>query len=290
MSKTIKKWQALYHENESTMSELLRTSKNELTKEQVKELLSWAGENDVYTEDYISGLVLRKPVIIAVDFDGTLFVGAEYPLIGTPNYALIQFLKERKEEGDKIILWTCRSGHYLKTAVKNANQHGLYFDAINENIPENIEEYGNNCRKVYADFYIDDHNFSSSFANALFSAGEDVKKVLEECPGDYNQLLSDKMDAEYKHLIKTLSLLPADNVIAEHAYEIVIKREIISCYEDIELVDEEAQALYQLENSLDAIYQDWLKNDFSYADMIRDTIMESGKQASGETVEVRLSV
>lgn len=36
--------------------------------------------------------------------------------------------------------------------------HGLDFDAVNDNLPAHIEKYGNNCRKVYADVYIDDHN------------------------------------------------------------------------------------------------------------------------------------
>lgn len=158
MSKTIKKWQDLYQKNANCMTELLRTSNGELTKEQVLELLTWAGESDINMEEYLHELTLRKPSIYAVDFDGTLFIGAEFPQIGRPNHELISFLKERKEEGDKLILWTCRSGHYLKTAVKNANLQGLYFDAVNENLTENIEEYGNNCRKVYADFYIDDKN------------------------------------------------------------------------------------------------------------------------------------
>ena len=35
-------------------------------------------------------------------------------------------------------------------------EHGLEFDAVNENLPEMIEWYGNDCRKVFADVYIDD--------------------------------------------------------------------------------------------------------------------------------------
>ena len=34
--------------------------------------------------------------------------------------------------------------------------YGLEFDYINENVPENIEKYGNDCRKVYANHYVDD--------------------------------------------------------------------------------------------------------------------------------------
>lgn len=47
--------------------------------------------------------------IIAVDFDGTLCEN-KYPEIGKPNGVLIDDLKMRKDNGAKLILWTCRVG------------------------------------------------------------------------------------------------------------------------------------------------------------------------------------
>ena len=96
-------------------------------------------------------------MIIAVDFDGVLCQN-RYPQIGAPNKAMLRYLYGRKLEGDKIILWTCRSGQNLDDAVAWCEEHGLRFDAINDNIPENIEMYNNNSRKVYANVYIDDQN------------------------------------------------------------------------------------------------------------------------------------
>lgn len=58
----------------------------------------------------------------------------------------------------KVILWTCREGEYLKSAIKYCRKHGLEFDAINDNIRENIEYWKNNSRKVFANYYIDDKN------------------------------------------------------------------------------------------------------------------------------------
>lgn len=95
--------------------------------------------------------------IYAVDFDGTLNT-AEYPKLGEPNAELFQFLVKRQQSGDKIILWTCREGKLLKEEVIYCRANGLEFDAINDNIPENKKKYKNNCRKVYADYYIDDRN------------------------------------------------------------------------------------------------------------------------------------
>lgn len=100
------------------------------------------------------------PEIYAVDFDKTLNLADKYPELGEPNMELIEFLKERRSAGDKIILWTCREGELLKAAVKYCNNYGLFFHAVNDNLPKNIEYYGNNCRKIWAHHYIDDRNYT----------------------------------------------------------------------------------------------------------------------------------
>lgn len=46
----------------------------------------------------------------------------------------------------------------MKSAVKFCRRYGLIFDAVNDNLPENVAYFGNNCRKVYAHYYIDDKN------------------------------------------------------------------------------------------------------------------------------------
>ena len=96
--------------------------------------------------------------IVAVDFDGTLFED-KWPEIGEPNTALIDYLKKRQEQGDKLILWTCRCRENLDAAVKQCEEHGLIFDAVNENLPEAIEMFGDNSRKIFAHEYIDDKNY-----------------------------------------------------------------------------------------------------------------------------------
>ncbi len=93
--------------------------------------------------------------IIAVDFDGTL-CESKWPDIGRENRHVINQLIRHQAEGGKVILWTCRSGQMLDAAILWCLKRGLKFDAINDNLPENIEAYGNNCRKVWADEYWDD--------------------------------------------------------------------------------------------------------------------------------------
>jgi hypothetical protein len=97
----------------------------------------------------------RPYKILAVDFDGCLCTNA-WPEIGEPNTKLIYRLKFRRAHGDKLILWTCREGESLAKAVEWCKIQGLEFDAVNENLPEMIEMYGNDCRKIGADVYLDD--------------------------------------------------------------------------------------------------------------------------------------
>ena len=44
----------------------------------------------------------------------------------------------------------------MKDAVEWCMEYGLEFDAVNENLQEMIEWHGNDCRKIFADVYIDD--------------------------------------------------------------------------------------------------------------------------------------
>ena len=107
----------------------------------------------------------RTNQTIAVDFDGTLCY-SKWPELGEPNLPLIEYLKEWKAGGNKLILWTCRAGDALERAVAWCHEHGLTFDAINDNLPEVIELYGNNSRKISCDYYIDDKAVLPAMVNA----------------------------------------------------------------------------------------------------------------------------
>ena len=92
---------------------------------------------------------------IAVDFDQT-HAYTDATKINHANTKLINFLIERRKQGDKIILWTCREGSRLEQAVEWCKHHGLEFDAVNDNLP-GLKLFGLNPRKVAADQYIDDN-------------------------------------------------------------------------------------------------------------------------------------
>ena len=112
--------------------------------------------------------------IIAVDFDGTLCEN-QYPEIGEANNALIEYLKMRQQKmGHKLILWTCRVGDQLEQAVDWCQDRGLIFDAVNQNLPEIVESFGGDCRKVFAHEYINDRN--SGMGNSLIRCVCDSSK------------------------------------------------------------------------------------------------------------------
>lgn len=100
-------------------------------------------------------MITRK--VIAVDFDGTL-CESKWPDIGKANTRLIEWLIRQQTDGARLVLWSCREGDLLDHAVMWCLNRGLKFDAINDNTKERQEQYGNNCRKVSADIYIDDRN------------------------------------------------------------------------------------------------------------------------------------
>lgn len=100
---------------------------------------------------------MKQPIIIAVDFDGTLFTETPYAEIGEPIWKVINFCKREQAKGNIIILWTCRNGTDLDEAISACNNVGLYFDYVNENCRMNLDDYnGVDNRKIYADLYIDD--------------------------------------------------------------------------------------------------------------------------------------
>lgn len=109
------------------------------------------------------------PKILAVDFDGTI-VTDEFPNIGKPNVGIIEQLKNLKSSGVKLILWTCRTNNnsgecYLDNAVNWCEKQGLMFDAVNDNVQETKDFYGQNPRKIFADLYLDDRNIDIGFFN-----------------------------------------------------------------------------------------------------------------------------
>lgn len=90
-------------------------------------------------------------MIIAIDFDGTC-VTHEYPLVGK-DIGAAPVIKKMVERGDKIILFTMRSGPFLEDAVRWFADNGIPLFGVNEN-PE--QKTWTTSPKSYDAVYIDD--------------------------------------------------------------------------------------------------------------------------------------
>lgn len=112
--------------------------------------------------------------IYAVDFDNTLAV-TRFPEIVEPKRKIVAAVKMLKANGHKVILWTSRAGRDLEAAVEWCHGQGLEFDAVNEPLPEQVARWGNDTRKVYADFYIDDKAMSVSELEAIMDKVVDIR-------------------------------------------------------------------------------------------------------------------
>lgn len=89
-------------------------------------------------------------MIIAVDYDGTLFNGESF------NFALMKKLRSEQKRGNTVILWTCREGKSLSEAVTALRKVGFRPNYINSNAPEGLNRLKHDSRKIFADVYIDD--------------------------------------------------------------------------------------------------------------------------------------
>ena len=92
---------------------------------------------------------------IAIDFDGCLCTDA-FPAIGEPNWPVIKRAQAEQRAGAGLILWTCREDQLLLDAIAACEGWGLTFDSINESLPDWIEAFGTQPRKVGATEYWDD--------------------------------------------------------------------------------------------------------------------------------------
>ena len=120
--------------------------------------------------------------IIAVDYDDTL---VSYNT-GEPNYYLFEALKRFRKKGGKVILWTCRHDAKLHEAVVTCADYGLYFDAVNHNVPEEYYLFpdGHGSPKVFAHLYIDDKGQG------------DISQAYEKIEMLLNELISDRENKE----------------------------------------------------------------------------------------------
>ena len=98
---------------------------------------------------------------------------------------------------------------------------------------------------------------------------------------NYNDLLCEKAAMEfdeYKEMMLNGSAAEAFN----HSCETAIKQELLMEFEEEDLPQAEASALYQFECPLDACYQEWLNKSSCTAESLRESICNLAAEVLAE--------
>ena len=95
--------------------------------------------------------------------------------------------------------------------------------------------------------------------------------IFMEQRNELKDLLYEKMSKEQDNFIEKLKHSSPEQIISA-AYEKVMRDDILMLFDDDFLDTKQTKALLKLEYPLSACYDEWLKNDYTYMDMLRDTV------------------
>lgn len=111
----------------------------------------------------------------AIDFDNTIVDSAPFPKIGELKQGVRETLHDLRDNGVKIIIWTCRTGNHKQAAIKFLRNNKVPFDWINEN-PHCKEAH----EKVFADIYLDDRGVQ--FRGDWLKIRKDIERAGKRFP------------------------------------------------------------------------------------------------------------
>jgi hypothetical protein len=112
-----------------------------------------------------------KKLFLGIDFDGTI-VEEGFPEIGAIKPRTIELMKQAKELGHLIIVWTARSGQYLENAKVFLDENNIPYDYLNENPEDEYAKRGEQGRKLFCNYYLDDRSVHVDDIEEIFNAIE----------------------------------------------------------------------------------------------------------------------
>ena len=122
----------------------------------------------------------KRKLTIAIDFDGTI-VDDMWPKIGPLKLNCKEVINSLIDVHNcDIIIWTCREYNELKEAMYFLFNNDIKYTCINENTPYIKSLFGkdHDCRKIYADLYIDDKSLHFSALNNKIDWNDIFKNIL----------------------------------------------------------------------------------------------------------------
>lgn len=111
------------------------------------------------------------------------------------------------------------------------------------------------------------------------------EELREESTKNLRELLWEKASKEQSEYINKLKTLSPEEII-KYCYEKVIRDDILLSFEEDYLSDKQIIALLKLDYPLDYCYNEWLSNDCSHMEMLRDTV-EKGADILAEENEAK---
>lgn len=107
----------------------------------------------------------KIPLIVCVDFDGTIVNNGPDNSIISLKPAVKTVLNLWNEMGIYVIIWTCRTGDTQIEAEIFLKENKINYDKINDHSSYTYRDWPKAGKKVYADIYIDDRNHNNNDIN-----------------------------------------------------------------------------------------------------------------------------
>lgn len=95
-----------------------------------------------------------------------------------------------------------------------------------------------------------------------------------------NEMLHEKVEAEYQQFLEELEKKEPKEIIAS-SYEKVFKEDILMILSENDFPYDRAKALLSRDYPLEEAYQEWLKQDVTYMEDLRDCVDNYAKKTSG---------
>ncbi len=178
--------------------------------------------------------------------------------------SFVQIVKETELTDDQVISILKTTDRVLEDLVVYM-QSGKY--------PNDLQEYLNTDKKYNIET---DKNF---FERVVVN--DYVAKVEKDY---FSSVLYDKASEEYSKRYDEISNMTGKEAL-NYAYEIVFKTDILTSLEDADyLTTEQVKELIKLDSPLGTCYNEWLDNDCSHMEDLRDTIKETTERYSDNEV------
>ena len=110
---------------------------------------------------------MKKRLVLGVDFDGTI-VEEAFPNIGAIKQTTVNFMHNAMANGHLVIVWTARSGQAEKDAIKFLDENFIPYHYVNENPEDPYAIRGEQGRKIFCDYYLDDRAIHVDDIGKLF--------------------------------------------------------------------------------------------------------------------------